>query len=82
MRECDQYFSLGDSNAILMAHTTLEEAQHAITRYKKVCYGTMDLRYSVAIYPNSPTPESMMETARVRLEKAIDSQYGAVVDSE
>ena len=82
MRDCDQYFSLGDSNAILMAHTTLEDAQQAITRYKKVCNGSMDLRYSIAIYPSSPTAESMMETARVRLERAIDSQYGAVVDSE
>jgi hypothetical protein len=82
MRDCDQYFTLGDNNAILMAHTSLEEAQQAIARYKKVCNGTMDLRYSVAIYPNSPTAESMMETARERLEKAVESQYGAVVDGE
>ena len=82
MRDCDQCFALNDTNAILMAQTSLEDAQHAIKRYQKACNGAVDLRYSIALYPNSTTAESMMETAQKRLEKAFDSQYGAVVNSE
>ncbi len=81
-RDCDQYFQLEDRNAILMAHTSFEEARQAIERYKKLCNGTFDLRYSISLYPNSPTAEKMMETADRRLSMAIDSQYGAVVNSD
>lgn len=81
MRDCDQYFTLDGNNAILMAHTSRENAQEAIERYKKACNGALDLRYSIALYPHSPTVESMMDTARERLSKALDSQYGAVVDN-
>ena len=81
-RDCDQYFQLEDRNAILMPHTSLDEAKKAIDRYKSLCNETCDLRYSIALYPNSSTAQNMMETAGRRLDRAIESQYGAVVNSD
>jgi hypothetical protein len=79
LRDCDEFFHLGDSGAILMAHTGLREAQLAIDRIKLMCNGSIDLRYSISSYPGETTAGEMMESAVHRLNVAKSRDYGAVV---
>jgi len=79
MRDCDEFFHLEDSSAILMAHTGMSEAQEAIDRIKLMCNGTIDMRYSVSSYPEETSVGEMMEAAVSRLHLAKSREYGAVV---
>jgi hypothetical protein len=79
LRDCDEFFHLEDSSAILMAHTGMPEAQEAIDRIKHMCNGTIDLRYSVSAYPEETTVGEMIDAAVHRLNLAKNREYGAVV---
>ena len=79
LRDCDEYFMLGNTGVVLMPHTGKKEAQKAIDRFKLLCNDTIDLRYSIAWYPGQISASDMIETATQRLGVAREQGHGAVV---
>lgn len=81
LRECDEVYVLDDSVAILMPHTTLQDANRAVERFKAFCAEQVDLRFSIATYPTDDAALGLLERARERLAEARSGEFGEVVIS-
>ena len=81
LRECDEIFVLDEGLAILMPHTTLQDANRAVERFKAFCAERIDLRFSIATYPTDDAAQSLLDRARERLEEAKSGEFGEVVIS-
>lgn len=81
LRECDEMFVLDEGLAILMPHTTLNDATRAVDRFKAFCADRIDLRFSIATYPTDDAARGLLERARERLAEAKSGEFGEVVVS-
>lgn len=82
MRSCEMIFSSDNEYAILMPHTSEHEAQIAITRYKTMCNGEIDLRFSVTCYPDDISSiTDPIQIGRRRLEIARRSGTSEVIST-
>lgn len=79
LRECDELFVVNDGVAILMPHTTLEDATRAVDRFKSFCADRVDLRFSIATYPTDDAALNLLTRAKRRLEQAKAGDFGKVV---
>lgn len=79
LRECDEVYVLDEGIAILMPHTTLDDALTAVDRYKTFCANRIDLRFSIATYPTDDTAADLLARARARLMEAKLGEFGQVV---
>ena len=79
LRECDELFVVNDGVAILMPHTTLEDATRAVERFKGFCADRVDLRFSIATYPTDDAALNLLTRAKNRLEEAKAGDFGKVV---
>lgn len=79
LRECDELFVLNDGLAILMPHTTLEDATRAVERFKSFCADRIDLRFSIATYPTDDAALGLLSRAKDRLAEAKAGDFGKVV---
>jgi len=79
LRECDEIYVLDDSVAILMPHTTLQDANRAVDRFKAFCAERVDLRFSIATYPTDDAALGLLDRARERLAEAKSGEFGEVV---
>ncbi len=80
LRVCDDFFELGNLNAILMPYTTDNEAHKAVDRYKTRYNGKIDLRYSIVSYPqDAPDVAQMFILGEKRLAKAQRGGSGTVL---
>jgi len=82
IRASDQIFTLSGHTAILMAHTANNEARQAVERYRRMCNGQVDVRYSIASYPDDGgTVADILKTAEQRLAQAKRGEFGTIVSS-
>lgn len=82
MRRSDELFVLESGTAILMGETEKAGALQAVERYKHAYLGELDLRFAVASYPrDGDAPQTLLSTARRRLDIAQNSLTGAVISS-
>jgi GGDEF domain-containing protein len=82
IRASDQIFTLNGEAVIVMAHTANNEAQKAVERYRRMCNGQVDVRYSIATYPDDGgTVADILKTAEQRLAQAKRGEFGTVVSS-
>ncbi len=79
LRECDELFVVNDGIAILMPHTTLEDATQAVERFKSLCANRIDLRFSIATYPTDDAALGLINRAKNRLAEAKAGDFGKVV---
>jgi hypothetical protein len=79
LRECDEIFVLDEGLAILMPHTTLQDANRAVDRFKAFCAERIDLRFSIATYPTDDAAPGLLNLARERLAEAKSGEFGEVV---
>lgn len=79
LRECDELFVVNEGIAILMPHTTLEDATRAVERFKGYCADRIDLRFSIATYPTDDTALDLLSRAKTRLAEAKAGDFGKVV---
>jgi hypothetical protein len=80
LRECDDVFEFDDAVAVLLPHTTGDEAQVAVGRCQCRCNGEVDLRFGVVVYPgDAATANDLLATAHGRLADARDTGFGAVI---
>ncbi len=79
LRECDELFVVNEGVAILMPHTTLEDATRAVERFKSFCADRIDLRFSIATYPTDDAALDLLSRAKTRLAEAKAGDFGKVV---
>jgi len=79
LRDCDELFVVSDGVAILMPHTTLEDATRAVERFKSFCADRIDLRFSIATYPTDDAALDLLSRAKTRLAEAKAGDFGKVV---
>ena len=79
LRECDEMFVVSEGVAILMPHTTLEDATRAVERFKSFCADRIDLRFSIATYPTDDAALDLLSRAKNRLAEAKAGDFGKVV---
>lgn len=79
LRECDELFVVNEGVAILMPHTTLEDATRAVERFKSFCADRIDLRFSIATYPTDDAALDLLSRAKNRLAEAKAGDFGKVV---
>jgi len=79
LRECDELYVVNDGVAILMPHTTLEDATRAVDRLKGFCADRIDLRFSIATYPTDDAALDLLHRAKTRLQEAKAGEFGKVV---
>ena len=82
VRASDQLFTLGGQTAVLMSHTAKDDARRAVERYQSRCNGEVDVRYSIASYPDDGgAVADILKTAEQRLAEAKRAGFGAIVSS-
>jgi hypothetical protein len=82
LRESDRQFAVNGYDAILMPRTANSEAQRAVDRFKALCNGEVDVRYSVVTYPgDGGTAATMLNKAKRLLAQARQAEFGAVITS-
>lgn len=79
LRECDELYVVNEGVAILMPHTTLEDATRAVERFKGFCADRIDLRFSIATYPTDDAALDLLNRAKTRLAEAKAGDFGKVV---
>ena len=80
VRSSDPFFAVNGSFAVLMGDTNGESALKAVERYRREINGSVDVRYSVASFPDdAKETEGLMHTAYRRLETAKGLEADAVV---
>ena len=80
IRHSDTYFSINGYVAVLMGETDRAGALMAVKRYQELVNGAIDVRYSVASFPDDVKETSkIINTAYRRLEAAHTLDSGAVV---
>jgi hypothetical protein len=80
LRSCDGCLEEDGKSAVLMVHTTAEQAKHAISRFKGRCSNLIDFRYSIVSYPqDAGMAADLMDIGEDRLERARRAGFGAVV---
>jgi hypothetical protein len=79
LRECDEMYVVSEGVAILMPHTTLEDATQAVERFKSYCADRIDLRFSIATYPTDDVALDLLSRAKNRLAEAKVGEFGKVV---
>lgn len=79
VRQCDAVFSLPSGSAILMAHTSAQEARLAINRLRMLCGNEIDFRFSIASYPGDVPAADLLSRAERRLETATTEAGGTVI---
>jgi len=80
VRASDQFFTVEGESAVLMAHTARDEARKAVERYRNRCNGEVDVRYSIASYPDDGgAVADILKTAEQRLIQAKRAGFGAIV---
>jgi hypothetical protein len=76
----DPVFSVNGTLVVLMGETDKNGAVRAVERYQKTVNGSMDVRYSVASFPeDAKEAEKLMHAAYRRLETARTSRTETVV---
>lgn len=81
VRDCDLFFDLKEECAIVMPHTSRDEAYRAVNRYEKKCNGTFDLHFAIVSYPeDATTATTMLEAAKRLISKARESGFSVVVN--
>jgi len=79
-RDTDPLFFLPHAIAVLMGETDTRGAVKALERYREVISPAIDVRYSVASFPeDGKGPAELTRTARTRLDKANKLERGSVV---
>ena len=82
LRESDCHLSVGKQDVLLMPRTTKREAYGAVRRFKELCNGEVDVRYSIVTYPgDGGTVQSMLSAAKRRLIGAGRAGFGAIISS-
>jgi hypothetical protein len=82
LRESDCHLVVEGQDVILMPRTTKREAYRAVKRFKELCNGEVDVRYSIVTYPgDGGTVHSMISTAKRRLIGAGRAGFGAIISS-
>ena len=80
VRDCDRFFDLKEESAIVMAHTSQDEACIAVDRYKTRGNDAVDLHFSIVSYPaDETTATTMLETAKRLISKARQSGISVVM---
>jgi hypothetical protein len=79
LRECDELFVVNEGIAILMPHTTLDDATRAVERFKTFSADRIDLRFSIATYPTDDAARGLLSRAKNRLAEAKAGDFGKVV---
>lgn len=80
VRASDQLFTLNGESAVLMPYTSKYEARKAAERYRSMCNGEVDVRYSIASYPgDGGAVADILKTAEQRLKQAKRAGFGAIV---
>ncbi len=79
LRDCDELYVLDEGIALLMPHTSLEDALTAVERYKNECKEKVDLRFSIASYPGDVASLNLLARAEDRLTAARRGRFGEVV---
>ena len=83
LRSCDGCLEENGKGAVLMVHTTAEQARSAISRFKGRCSNLIDFRYSIVSYPQDAAMAcDLMDICEARLERARRAGFGAVVAGE
>lgn len=83
LRACDGCMEENGKSAVLMVHTTAEQARQAINRFKGRCSNLIDFRYSIVSYPqDAGMPCDLMDICEERLGRAKRAGFGAVVAGE
>jgi len=80
LRLSDGWLSEGGKSAVLMVHTTVDQARQAIDRFKARCGDLIDFRYAIAGYPQDAGVSSdLVSFCEIRLKDAMRAGFGAVV---
>ena len=80
IRDCDRFFDLKEESAILMPHTSQDEACVAVDRYKEKCNDAVDLHFSIVSYPaDATTATTMLKTSKRLISKARRSGLSVVM---
>ena len=79
LRNCDELYVLEEGIALLMPHTSLQDALNAVSRFKDQCAEKVDLRFSIASYPGDAESLNILARAEDRLETARRGRFGDVV---
>jgi len=83
LRSCDACLEENGKSAVLMVHTTAEQARQAIKRFKGRCSNLIDFRYSIVSYPkDAGMAGDLMDICEERLDRAKRAGFGAVVAGE
>ncbi len=79
VRDCDELYVLEEGIALLMPHTSLQDALTAVDRYKNQCEKKVDLRFSIASYPGDAASLNLLARAEDRLTAARRGRFGEIV---
>ena len=80
VRDSDPLFFVNGTMAVLMGETDSSSALRAVERYREAIGGTMDVRYSVASFPeDGRVPSDLMGAAQRRMDVANTMDSGSVV---
>ncbi len=80
VRDCDLFFDLDEESAILMPHTSQDEAYVAVNRYKEKCNDAAAPHFSIVSYPaDATTAATMLETSKRLISKARHSGLSIVM---
>lgn len=79
LRSCDEMYVLDEGIALLMPHTSLNDALRAVDRFKEQCSEKVDLRFSIASYPGDAVSLNLLARAEDRLAAARRGRFGEIV---
>lgn len=79
LRGCDELYVLEEGIALLMPHTSLQDALRAVARFKEQCAEKVDLRFSIASYPGDAESLNLLARAEDRLATARRGRFGEIV---
>lgn len=79
LRDCDELYVLDEGIALLMPHTSLQNALSAVDRFKSECEEQVDLRFSIASYPGDAASLNLLASAEDRLAAARRGRFGETV---
>lgn len=83
LRTSDEFIELEGFASILMSETDKEAALEAVNRFEEMQHGSVDVRYSVASFPeDGKSSLELLLRASDRLDKARDRDEGAIVSDE
>ena len=83
IRKSDVISDFDHSLVVMMGETDKNDALNAVNRYNRLFMNQLDLRFSVATFPDDGIrPDALVKRAYTRLKSARSAEKGAIVAND